>query len=383
MIGWRTAKGMNLVVGRSNYEQKSPKGPSAFHYLIHHGHVVSVERLPGSPSSTGALAAADYDEDGDVDLFIGGRIIKGKYPQNASSRLSKNVDSHFVLDKKNSKLLKNIGLVTQAVFTDYNQDGWPDLLISTAWGSLKLFKNNHGRFQNVTKEVGLSKYKGWWNGVATGDFNNDGYPDIVATNWGINSRYQLSPGHPMRMYYGYMDADHTMDIIQANYDNSMGTYVPIRSLHYYMGFKPMIYRVKSYRDYAHSSLRQIIGPVLQSIPYKQINTLRSMVFINKSGRQFAAHSLPRAAQLTANFDASVADYNNDGNEDIFLSQNFFEMPPGNARLDGGRGLWLKGDGKGQFVTVSGQKSGIKIYGEQRGAALGDFNGDGKIDLAVS
>jgi hypothetical protein len=202
VIGWQTAKGMMVVVGRSNYEQKSKNGASAYYYLIRGGHIVKVDSLPSSKSSTGPLAAADYNEDGTVDLFVGGRVIPGQYPKNASSKLYKNHNGHFVLDKANSKLLQNIGMVTGAVFTDYNEDGWPDLLLSTAWGSLKLFENGHGQFHNVTKQVGLAKYKGWWNGVATGDFNGDGYPDIVATNWGTNNRYQLVPVIPCACIMG-------------------------------------------------------------------------------------------------------------------------------------------------------------------------------------
>lgn len=383
VIGWQTAKGLNMVVGHTDYEQSSPEGPSAYHYLIRHGKVVKSESLPEIDSSTGPLAAADYNGDGTVDLFVGGRVIPGYYPKSASSALYENRGGKFVPDQTNTKLLQHVGMVSGAVFTDYNDDNWPDLLLSTTWGSLKLFRNDHGRFRDVTKQVGLAKYHGWWNGIATGDFNGDGRPDIVATNWGTNSRYRLVEDHPMRMYYGNLDMDSSPDIIQANYDIKMQAYVPIRRLDFYSGFRPMHENLHSYRDYAHATLHHILGPMMQLIPDKQINTLQSMVFINKGGQKFVPHPLPRAAQLTAGFDASIGDYNNDGNEDIFLSQNFFDLPPGDVRLDGGRGLWLRGDGSGRFKAVPGQRSGVKVYGEQRGAALGDFNTDGRVDLVVT
>ncbi|HYW36281.1 MAG TPA: CRTAC1 family protein [Balneolaceae bacterium] len=245
-----------------------------------------------------------------------------------------------------------------------------------------MFRNDHGKFVDVTKQVGLSKYTGWWNGVATGDFNGDGRPDIVATNWGTNSRYHTARAHPMRLYYGDVNSNDTLDDIQANYDSSMSAYVPSRPLTFYSGLNILKYHAGSYRNYAKEPLSEIIGPMMSYLSHKQINTLKSMVFINKGGR-FVARPLPRAAQLTAGFDASVGDYNNDGHEDIFLSQNFFDLPPADTRLDGGRGLWLAGDGTGHFRAVPGQRSGVKVYGEQRGAALADINGDGRVDLAVT
>jgi len=386
IIGWQTKDGTRLIVGSSNYELVKPGMPSAYQYLIHAGKVTETGKIRGIPSSTGTLAAADYDEDGDLDLFVGGRVMRGKYPQNATSRLFHNDDGHFVIDKKNSKLLQNIGLATQAVFTDYNQDGWPDLLISTAWGTLKLFKNNHGIFKNVTNIAGLSAYEGWWNGIATGDFNNDGYPDIVATNWGVNNSYYRHnvPQHPVKIFYNHYKNDSRNKILEAYYDTTFDAYVPKRRLYKIYKSIPSITRyVKSYKQFSNSTLREIIGTDLTYMPQKEINTLQSMVFINNGKGKYEAHPLPVNAQLTVSFYAGVADFNNDGNEDIFLSQNFFDLPKLTRRQDAGRGLWLEGDGKGNFKAVPGSVTGIKIYGEQRGAALGDFNHDGKIDLAVS
>lgn len=383
VIGWRTDEGLNMVVGRSNYTQPTPGGPSAYHYLIRDGEVVNTWELPGTGSSTGTLAAADYTKNGSLDLFVAGRVIPGRYPESASSVLYTFDNEQFILDEANSELLQDIGMVTGAVFTDYNNNSWPDLLISTEWGSLKLFENDQGRFRDVTEESGLDKYQGWWNGLATGDFNGDGLPDIIATNWGTNSRYKIVEDHPMRMYYGNLDRNNSLDIIQANYNPDMQDYVPIRRLNFYSGFMPMYSNLDSYQDYAESSLRDILGASIDITPYKEINTLQSMVFINNGGQKFEPQSLPGTAQLTAGFSASIGDYNNNGNEDVFLSQNFFDLPPGDIRLDGGRGLWLRGDGNGNFTAVPGQESGVKIYGEQQGAALSDFNADGRIDLVVT
>ncbi len=384
ILGWGEAGATHLVVGSANIEQGNVGSPSALDYLVSRGHITRAEGLPTSLSTTGALAAADYDGNGTVDLFVGGRFVPARWPASASSRLFLNRGDHFALDETNSPELEQLGLVTGAVFTDFDGDGDPDLLLSTEWGTLKLFRNDGGTFHDVTDSVGLSKYQGWWSGVATGDFDNDGRPDIVATNLGTNTPYQIVPDHPLRLYYEDFNFDGRMDVIDAFWDLASKAYVPRRQLQDYAATIPntVLRNVKTHRQFADATLEQIFGSELSTMPHRDINTLQQMVFLNR-GDHFEAHVLPAEAQLSNAFAAVVGDYNADGNEDIFLSQNLFSVEPDFPRLDAGRGLWLEGDGKGDFVAVPGQTSGVEVYGEQRGAALADFNGDGRVDLAVA
>lgn len=384
ILGWTGEQGTKLLAGMANYEPGDIKAPSVLSYSFQKGIITKQDGIPGMFSTTGALAASDYDGDGDPDLFVGGRFVPAHYPMNATSRLFINEDGSFIPDVKNSGKLRDLGLVTGAVFTDYDRDGDPDLLCSLEWGSIRLFKNENGNFTEISGSTGLAAYSGWWNGIATGDFNNDGLPDIVVTNQGLNSPYQLESDHPLKMYYQDFNRDGRIDIIESYYDSAGGAYVPRRQMSKFeSGFLGFMVAGYTNQRFAGSSLQAILGYDPGSrIPSKEINTLAHMIFINE-GDGFSAYPLPDEAQFSAAFYAGVADYDNDGNEDLFLSQNFFQVRDNTPRLDAGRGLWLKGDGNGNFQAVPGHISGIKVYGEQRGAALSDFNRDGKVDLVVS
>ncbi|SMO81774.1 FG-GAP-like repeat-containing protein [Fodinibius sediminis] len=381
IIGWTQNGHTNLMIGNANYEQGNLQAPSAYQYRMDGRNNTFIDSLPHNISTTGPLAASDYDGDGDLDLFVGGGFIPGHYPMDAPSRLLVNEAGSFVPDKRNSRAVRRAGLITGAVFTDYDQDGDPDLVLSRAWDSILILENNGGAFSAASEKLGLSGIKGWWNGIASGDFNNDGRPDLVATNWGQNSPYQMEGNLPLRMYHDDFNRDTWIDIIETH-GTAGGDYVPRRRLFHYGAVPAVANRMHSHEQFANSTMAELFGNRLSVISYKEVNTLQHQVFVN-TGDGFAPRPLPGVSQFSAAFHAGVADMDNDGNEDLFLSQNFFAVPRQVPRQDAGRGIWLKGDGKGGFTAVPGSESGIKIYGEQRGAAFSDFNGDGKIDLAVS
>jgi hypothetical protein len=380
IVGWAAEDGTRLLVGSANYEQGNPQAPAVYHYRSSDLQPEPEGEL-SNYSTSGAMAAADYNGDGEIDLFLGGRFVPAHYPRDASSLLFISRNGSFEMDRANSKKLAQVGLVTGAVFTDYDGDGDPDLLLSREWDSIMLLENQNGDFRDVSEQLGLSTYKGWWGGIATGDFNNDGRPDIVAANRGLNSPYQLTNDRPIRMYYEDFNGDRRVDIIET-YANEEENYVPRKRLFEFRSVPYIVNQVENYREFAGSTMQDIFENSLSQIPYKEINTLQHVLFLN-TDEGFRPRALPREAQFSAGFHVGVADVNNDGNEDLFLSQNYFGMPRQVSRADAGRGLLLEGNGRGSFKTVNGSRSGIKIYGEQRGAAFSDFNSDGKVDLVVS
>ena len=369
--------GTSIVVGSSNYEDGLAFGGAIRIYDME-GKVVE-DRIMGQKASTGPLAMGDMDGDGDLDLFVGSRTLAGKYGANGKSMLMKNERGKFEVMQE----WEELGMVSGAVLSDLDGDGFPELIVACEWGPVRVFKNEKGKFREVTQEMGLSEYKGWWNGVTTGDMNGDGRMDILATNWGLNSRYRASREHPLKMYNGDLDGNGVEEIVESSYDEELDKEVPVRGLKTVRRSAPYVgERIKSYREYGESSVEEIFGEALKRARVLEVSTLESMMFINR-GEKIEAKALPMEAQLTPGYGVSVGDYDGDGKEDVFVSQNFYAVNPEDSRSDAGRGMWLKGDGKGGLKVVSGEESGVKVYGEQRGCALGDYDGDGRIDLVVS
>jgi hypothetical protein len=322
---------------------------------------------------------ADVDGDGYLDLFIGGRVIAGRYPSAADSLILRNDGGRLVVNQR----LEKVGLVSGAVWSDLDLDGTVELVLACEWGPVRVYKNKRGQFQEITQELGLAPYLGWWNGVAVGDLNGDGQLDVVASNWGLNTKYRANRTHPRRLYYGDLNGQGRIDLVEAYFDPELAAEVPERDFRAASAAFPWIKeKFTTFAAYGGASMANIYGPRLERAAVLEANTLESMLFLNRGGR-FEAKPLPAEAQFAPAFAVCVGDYDGDGFEDVFLSQNFFAVNPGGSRWDGGRGLWLKGDGNGGLRAVPGQESGIKVYGEQRGAALSDYDQDGRIDLVVS
>ena len=382
ILGWRPPSGPSeLLVGLANSVGGPGTGVSVRGVDLKSGATSLV--LGATQASTGPLSLADWDGAGGFRLFVGGRVVGGRYPEPADSQMLRWNAGRWEPDTTNAAVLKRLGLVTGAVFSDLDGDGLPELVVTCEWGAVRVFRNDRGQLREVTSAWGLDGYRGWWTGVTTGDFDGDGRLDIVAANWGRNTRYQAFRERPLRLHFGTFSGGPGVDVLESHWDPQLQKEVPDRQLNALAKGMPFLReRFTSHRAFSQAGVGELLGAKTNGATVLEANWLESTVFLNRGGR-FEAVPLPIEAQMSAAFGLCVGDADGDGVEDLFLAQNFFGSQPETPRLDGGRGLWLQGDGRGGFRAVEGQVTGVQVHGEQRGAALADFDEDGRVDLAVA
>jgi len=383
ILGWRDPDGQTvLLAGSANYEDARSEGAIIRDYALGEGRMG--ERFPGAPFSVGPLALGDLEGDGDLDLFVGGRVVAARYPEPPVSLLFRAQAGKWVLDEEGSGGgLARVGMVSGAVWSDLTGDGLPELVLACEWGPLRVFHNVAGRLEEVTEAWGLDRYPGWWNGVAAGDFDGDGRMDLVGSNVGRNTRYESFRANPVRLFHGDFNGVGGVEMLESYIHPSMPAEVPWRSLASVSQIMPFLRdEFPAHRAYAQAAVRELLGERFAPARVLSATWFETTLFLNRNER-FEPKPLPLEAQMSPAFGISVGDFDGDGREDLFLSQNFFGVHPEDSPRASGRGLCMLGDGQGGFRALSTPESGIAVYGEQRGCATSDFDQDGRLDLAVT
>lgn len=351
---------------------------------------LSWNSLPANTSSKSCVKAADFDRDGDLDLFVGGRVEPDQYPKPVTSILLRNDTQPGGLGTPNrpkftdvtaqlAPALQNIGLVCDALWTDPDNDGWPDLLLAGEFMPLTLLKNNKGKLPTATSP--LPTALGWWNSLTPGDFDADGDIDYIAGNLGLNARMRATPSEPVRMYAGDFDNNGFYDAIPTIYiPENMGDEAPgPRKEYTFHGrddlIKQMIVmrkRFPLYKDFTTASIDKLLTTEERSkAMILEANEFRSMYIENKGlddkgNPLFGMHPLPTMAQLGPIFGMVAQDVDNDGNLDVVLVGNDYSGEVSIGRYDALNGLWLRGTGRGGFTPTSPSASGFFVPGNAKG-----------------
>lgn len=380
VVGWSDGQGSRrLLVATSNYEMTS-EGESEI-AVYSPTNLANPQRLLAGTTSLGPLATADVDGDGDLDLFVGGRFRPGRYPEPVSSAIWLNERGKLVASSSLSEPFKSMGLVSGATFADLDGDGAPDLALAMEWGPVRVFRNQGGHFEEMTARWGIADLTGWWTSIAAGDFDGDGRMDLACGNWGRNTVYELYQPTTLRLFYGDWIGTGVLQMIESWQSGT--NWLPVHDRTWLeRGFPELTVQFPTHYAFGQATVRDLVGPAFEKSAFLEATRLSSVVFLNR-GTRLEAVPLPREAQLTPVFSMNVGDVDGDGIEDLFLSQNFYGTASDISRDDSGRGLWLRGTGRGTFTAMDASVTGIQVIGEQRGAALVDFNHDGRVDLAVS
>ncbi len=335
--------------------------------------VSSQNALPDIRVCNSQVTAADFDRDGDLDLFVCGRVDFEKYPLPPRSYLLRNDSqgSAVQFTDVTSQVCRDLerpGLVAAALWTDFYQDGWPDLILAGEWMPLTFFRNNQGKLTNVTASTGLENYTGWWNSLTAADFDKDGDIDYAAGNFGLNTHYKVSQEQPMRITALDFDRNGTLDPVCSYY--VQGKSYPIYHRNLLLEQIPSLKnRFKTYEAYARAALEDIFPENTLKDAYIRDSRFFESAWIENLGKgSFRMHALPVEAQIAPVFGMLANDYDADGNTDLLLTGNSYSFNVYDGQQDAFIGLWLKGDGKGGFTPVQGRESGFFVDGDAKALA---------------
>jgi hypothetical protein len=349
--------------------------------------------LPRNLTSKSCVRAIDYDNDGDLDLFIAGRVDPWNYPKPVSCAIYRNdtKDGKVKFTDVTSAVAKpllNIGMVSDAIWTDFDNDGWQDLVLAGEWMPVKFLKNDHGQFRDVTATSQIGNQIGWWNSIIAGDFDNDGKMDYIVSNLGENSFYKASDQYPVSVYakdfYNQgIEQCLLTSFIKDKQGGEKKEFVCDARDDVISQLPFLKKRFLTYKDFGVATFAQLFTPQeLENAIKYSANNFKSVLIRNNGNGHFAMEPLPDMAQYSAINGMVTDDFDGDGNLDICMNTNDYGTVPSFGRYDALNGLILKGDGKGKFTPLNSLQSGIFIPGN--GKALVKLrSSDGKYLIAAS
>ncbi len=321
--------------------------------------------LPGHHSSV--VLAHDYDGDGWIDLFIGGRVVPGNYGEATRSYLLRNQGDGDFLDVTASTApdLHYAGMVKSAVWTDINRDGESDLVLAGEWMPVTIFIQENGKLVNRTSAYQLDKTLGWWNSIQAEDLTGDGFPDLIAGNLGLNSRLKASESDPVKMYVKDFDDNGSRDQIITQSLNGK-SYTLATKDELVKKIPSLKKQFTRHSDFAGKTVEEIFKTHgLEDAALFQANEFHSAVFINEAGKSFRQQNLPPEAQLAPIYAIFTEDLNGDGCTDLILGGNQADSSPYFGAYQGSRGLVLIGDCNGNFESLAATSGGVNSQGNIR------------------
>jgi hypothetical protein len=344
--------------------------------------------LPLTRASTGCVKAADLDADGDLDLFVGARLVPGKYPQTPSSNILLNDGKGQFTDATSTLLpaLDQLGMVTDALWTDLNNDQTPDLVVVGDWMPVKVFLNRQGKLTDASSGYIKFPSSGWWNRIAGADFDGDGDQDLVIGNLGLNAQFKAAENEPACIYYKDFDGNGTIDPVFCYY--IQGVSYPAFSRDDLTEQLPGLKKkYLNYKDYSTATIPDIFTPEQLKDAALIKAELQETVYLENTGTEFKKKQLPIEAQYAPAYGISILDANHDGKKDLLLTGNNSHTRIKFGRYTANNGTLLSGDGKGGFTFVPQYRSGLNVRGDVRSSVLvhsrsGDMVLLGKNDAAA-